>query len=57
MQQVIYYRYNNNVYTPLATFNTGISANIPDHVRVGITWSGDFPISLKNININATVDS
>ena len=58
MQQVVYYEYKNGVYSPLVTFDTNIPfTSIPQNVRVGLTWSGNFPISVKNININATVDS
>ena len=58
MQKVVFYDYVDDVYVPMVTYDTGIvSTEVPPNVRVGITWSGRFPIKVKNININATVDS
>jgi hypothetical protein len=58
MQQVVFYKYEDDIYKQLVTYNTGIDlGKVPDSVRVGITWSGDFPIKVKNITFNGIVDS
>ena len=56
MQQVVFYKYEDDIYKQVVTYNTGIDlGKVPDSVRVGITWSGDFPIKVKNITFNGNI--
>jgi len=55
MQNVVLYSYIDEVYTKIVDFKTNIDiTDIPESVRVGISWSGNFPIKIKNININGS---
>jgi len=57
MQQVVFYKYEDDIYKQVVAYNTGIDlSKVPDSVRVGITWSGDFPIKVKNITFNGSTN-
>jgi hypothetical protein len=56
MQQVVFYKYEDDIYKQVVTYNTGIDlSKVPNSVRVGITWSGDFPTKVKNITFNGAL--
>ena len=58
MQQVVFYKYEDDIYKQFVSYNTNIDlSKVPDSVRVGITWSGDFPVKVKNITFNGSIDS
>lgn len=55
LQSVVFYTYQNELFSPIATFNTGLDlATIPSSVKVGITYSGSFHLKVKNITFNGT---
>ena len=40
-------------YMQAIKFDTGINfADIPDSVKVGFSYNGDMPMSIKNITVN-----
>lgn len=58
MQQVVFYNYSDDTYKQVYSLNTNIPPiAIPKNVKVGLTWSGNFPIKVKNITVNGNIDS
>lgn len=58
MQQVVFYQYSEGVYTQLYTVDTNINLSlIPPGARIGVTWSGNFPIKIKNVTLNGSIDN
>jgi hypothetical protein len=57
LQNLIIYGFNTDkVYYEIANITTGIAlSSVPNAVRIGITWQGNFPVNIKNVSFNGTV--